>query len=74
VVPAEPLELAVQDEQRFVAVVVGVRRRGKAGRDPVIDDAQLAAAVVAADLGDGQGVEEPVWLPFVLRRRIRWCG
>jgi hypothetical protein len=31
VVSAEPVELAVQDEQRFVAVVVDVRRRGEAG-------------------------------------------
>jgi hypothetical protein len=58
VVPAEAAELAVQDEQRFVAVVVEVRRRGEAGRYPVIEDAQLAMAVAAADLGDGQGVEE----------------
>jgi hypothetical protein len=58
VVSAEPLELAVQDEQRFVAVVVQVRWRGEARRYPVIEDAQLAVALVAADLGDGQGAEE----------------
>jgi hypothetical protein len=46
-------------------VVVQVRWRGEAGRHPVIDDAQLATALVAADLGDGQGIEEPEWLPFV---------
>jgi hypothetical protein len=39
VVPAEAVELAVQDEQRFVGlVVVEVGRRGEAGRYPVIED------------------------------------
>ena len=50
---------------RFVGVVVQVRWRGEAGRYPVIEDAQLAVALVAADLGDGQGAEEPVWLSLV---------
>ena len=67
VVPAEAVELAVQDEQRFVGLVVEVGRRGEAGRYPVIEDAQLAVAVAAADLGDGQGVEEPERLPLVGR-------
>jgi hypothetical protein len=56
----------VQDERRFVAFVMDVRR-GQAGRHPVIDDAQLAVAVAAADLGDGPGIEEPERLPFVGR-------
>ena len=64
-VSAESVELAVQDKQGFVAVVVQVRWRGEAGRYPVIEDAQLAVALVAADLGDGQGAEEPVWLSLV---------
>ena len=38
VVPAEAVELAVQDEQRFVGLVVEVGRRGEAGRYPVIED------------------------------------
>lgn len=66
-VPAEPVELAVQHEQRLVAGLVDVRRRREAGRRPVIDDAQLALAVLAADLVNRQGVEEPEWLPFVGR-------
>lgn len=41
------------DEHRIVTFMVDA----VAGRDPVIDDAQLAVAV--ADLGDGQGIEEP---------------
>jgi len=65
VVSAEPVEVAVQDKQSFAAVVVQMRRRGEAGRSPVINDAQLAVAVVAADLGAGQGVEEPERLPLV---------
>jgi hypothetical protein len=48
-------------------VVVQVRRRGEAGRYPVIEDAQLATAVAAADLGDGQGIEEPKGLPLAGR-------
>lgn len=63
--PAESLELAVHDEECSVLRLVNVRRRGEAGRHPVIDDAQLALAIVAADVVDRRGVREPGRLPFV---------
>jgi len=64
-VAAEPLKLAVQDEKRLVLCLVNVGRRREARRHPVVDDAQLALAMVAADLVDRQGVQEPERLPFV---------
>src|SRR5262245_26194920 len=39
-VAAEPGEVAVEDEERLVAVVMDVRWRREPGRHPVIDDAQ----------------------------------
>ena len=58
-VPAEPLDFAVQDEERLIACLVDVRRRREAGRHPVVDDAEPALSVGGADLVDGQGVQEP---------------
>ena len=64
-VPAERGEVAVQDVERLVAVVMDVRRGGEPGRHPVTGDAQPALAVATADLGDGQGFQEPERLPLI---------
>src|ERR1700761_8319415 len=42
-----------------------VGRRREPGGHPVVDDAQQVLAVVAADLLDRQGVQEPERLPLV---------
>jgi hypothetical protein len=39
-VPAEPFEVAVQDEECFVAVLMDVRGWGEPGGHPVVDDAR----------------------------------
>ena len=53
-VPAESLELAVQDEQRFVGLLVDVRGAGRSRAASGDRRCQLALAVLGADFGDGQ--------------------
>ena len=63
-VPAEAFELAVQDEERFVAHLMDVGRWCKTRRYPVINDAQATFAVLGTDLIDRQGVQEPERFPL----------
>jgi len=47
-----------------------MRGRRESRRHPVLQNAQVSLAVVAADLDDGQGVQEPERLPLVGRHHV----
>jgi len=73
-VPAESLELAIQDQERLVACLVDMGRRREAGRHPVIDDAHPALAVATADLVDSSPLLGVVAIPWLAAPATRGRG